>query len=122
MCGSGQDDRALGRAFRGDGAAPARVRHFVATGRRHDWDFVVMYGATEATARMAYLPTELTYAHPTCIGIPIPGGAFDIDPALFGANARHPTVTTRDRRTQFELALTRLLAGGRSGPSTRLSR
>ena len=60
--------------------APARVRHFVTMGRRHDWGFVVMYGATEATARMAYLPTELAYEHPTCIGIPIPGGAFDIEP------------------------------------------
>lgn len=27
LCGRGQDDRALGRAFRGNGAAPARVRY-----------------------------------------------------------------------------------------------
>ncbi len=39
-------------------------------------------------------------------GLIISGGAFDIDPALFGASARHPTVTTKDRRTGFELALT----------------
>jgi putative glutamine amidotransferase len=40
-------------------------------------------------------------------GIVVTGGAFDIDPALFGADSRHQTVTTKDRRTQFELALTR---------------
>lgn len=40
-------------------------------------------------------------------GIVVTGGAFDIDPALFGADSRHQTVTTKDRRTQFELVLTR---------------
>jgi putative glutamine amidotransferase len=37
----------------------------------------------------------------------VTGGAFDIDPALFGAGTRHATVTTKDRRTGFEMALTR---------------
>ena len=41
-------------------------------------------------------------------GLIVTGGAFDVDPALFGAAARHATVTTKDRRTSFELALTRL--------------
>jgi acyl-CoA synthetase (AMP-forming)/AMP-acid ligase II len=58
---------------------PARVRHFAAMGRRHGWDLFVMYGATEATARMAYLPPELALDHPNCIGVPISGGAFDIE-------------------------------------------
>lgn len=40
-------------------------------------------------------------------GLIISGGNFDVDPALFGAAARHPTVKTKDRRTAFELALTR---------------
>jgi putative glutamine amidotransferase len=40
-------------------------------------------------------------------GIVITGGAFDVDPALFGATTRHETVTTKDRRTAFELAITR---------------
>ncbi len=38
-------------------------------------------------------------------GIIITGGAFDVDPALFGATERHASVTTKDRRTAFELAL-----------------
>ena len=37
----------------------------------------------------------------------ITGGAFDVDPALFGGGTRHPTVITKDRRTAFELAVTR---------------
>ena len=40
-------------------------------------------------------------------GVVVTGGAFDIDPALFGAPTRHAKVTTKDKRTQFELALTR---------------
>jgi putative glutamine amidotransferase len=40
-------------------------------------------------------------------GLIVTGGGFDIDPALFGATVRHPSVTTKDRRTAFELAATR---------------
>jgi acyl-CoA synthetase (AMP-forming)/AMP-acid ligase II len=36
----------------------------------------LMYGQTEATARMAYLRPELLEAHGDCIGEAIPGGAF----------------------------------------------
>jgi putative glutamine amidotransferase len=38
-------------------------------------------------------------------GVMITGGAFDVDPAIFGADERHPTVTTKDRRTTFEFAV-----------------
>jgi putative glutamine amidotransferase len=38
-------------------------------------------------------------------GVVITGGNFDVDPALFGAESRHNTVQTKDRRTRFELAL-----------------
>ncbi len=40
-------------------------------------------------------------------GLVITGGAFDVDPALFGAPDRHASVTTKDRRTEFELGITR---------------
>ncbi len=40
-------------------------------------------------------------------GLVVTGGNFDVDPALFGAGARHDSVTTKDRRTAFELAVTR---------------
>lgn len=38
--------------------------------------FFVMYGQTEASPRMAYLPPEQAGEHPDCIGAPIPGGEF----------------------------------------------
>jgi putative glutamine amidotransferase len=40
-------------------------------------------------------------------GLIVTGGGFDVDPTLFGAETRHPTVTTKDRRTAFEFAATR---------------
>lgn len=40
-------------------------------------------------------------------GLIVTGGNFDVDPALFGATERHATVRTKDRRTAFELAMTR---------------
>lgn len=40
-------------------------------------------------------------------GLIVTGGAFDVDPAIFGATTRHAKVTTKDRRTAFELAVTR---------------
>lgn len=60
--------------------APERVRRFAALGARRGWELVVMYGQTEATARMAYLPAALAAEHPGTIGIPIPGGAFTLRP------------------------------------------
>ncbi len=56
-----------------------RVRRFAELGRRRGWDLVVMYGQTEATARMAYLPPDRVLDAPEAIGQPIPGGKFTID-------------------------------------------
>jgi acyl-CoA synthetase (AMP-forming)/AMP-acid ligase II len=41
--------------------------------------FYIMYGQTEATARMSYLPPESLPSKISSIGIPILGGAFQID-------------------------------------------
>ncbi len=59
---------------------PARVRRYAELGQRRGWHLVVMYGQTEATARMAYLPTEFATTRPDSIGIPIPRGSFRLDP------------------------------------------
>jgi acyl-CoA synthetase (AMP-forming)/AMP-acid ligase II len=59
---------------------PATVRRYAELGLRRGFDLFVMYGQTEATARMAYLPPHLAAEHPGAIGLPIPGGAFRIDP------------------------------------------
>ncbi|BCW67160.1 AMP-dependent synthetase [Arthrobacter sp. NicSoilB4] len=55
---------------------PDRVRDYAQLGRRRGWDLFVMYGQTEATARMAYLPPDVAAEHPQAVGIPIPGGSF----------------------------------------------
>ncbi len=60
---------------------PETVRRYARMGEERGFDLVVMYGQTEATARMAYLPPHLAAERPTSIGIPIPGGSFRIDPA-----------------------------------------
>ncbi len=39
-------------------------------------------------------------------GLLITGGNFDVDPALFGAETRHDTVTVKEKRTQFEWGIT----------------
>ncbi|MBX9421773.1 AMP-binding protein [Streptomyces lateritius] len=59
--------------------APERVAHYAELGQRRGWDLFVMYGQTEATARMAYLPPELATAHPGAIGVPVPGGSFSLE-------------------------------------------
>ncbi|MBO0737253.1 MAG: gamma-glutamyl-gamma-aminobutyrate hydrolase family protein [Alphaproteobacteria bacterium] len=38
-------------------------------------------------------------------GLIVTGGGFDVDPKLFGAAVRHPSVKTKDRRTAFEFAV-----------------
>ncbi|MBB4265587.1 gamma-glutamyl-gamma-aminobutyrate hydrolase family protein [Roseospira visakhapatnamensis] len=40
-------------------------------------------------------------------GLMVTGGAFDVDPVLFGAEARHDSVTLKTARTDFELAILR---------------
>lgn len=59
---------------------PDRVRSYAELGRRQGWDLFVMYGQTEATARMAYLPPDLAAEHPHAIGVPVPGGSFRLEP------------------------------------------
>ncbi len=41
----------------------------------------------------------------TIDGLVLTGGAFDVDPALFWAADRHPTVILKAERTRFELAI-----------------
>ena len=60
--------------------APEQVRRYAELGRRDGWELFVMYGQTEATARMAYLPPHLASSRPGAIGVPIQGGSFRLVP------------------------------------------
>ena len=58
--------------------APELISHYARLAREQGWRFYVMYGQTEASPRMAYLPPELVEQYPHCIGVPIPGGRIDL--------------------------------------------
>ncbi|MFF4759742.1 AMP-binding protein [Streptomyces sp. NPDC001292] len=93
--------------------APERVVRYAELGRRSGWEFVVMYGQTEATARMAYLPPHLAARHPGTVGVPIPGGSFRLRPVDgHGPDARElvysgPNVMLGYARDPADLALGR---------------
>ncbi len=57
---------------------PETVTKYAEFARDRGLRFFVMYGQTEATARMAYLPSELALTHADCIGVPIPRGSFGL--------------------------------------------
>ena len=60
--------------------APAKLREYAELGRRSGWELFSMYGSTESTSRMSYMPPHLAVDNPECVGVPIPGGEFRIDP------------------------------------------
>ena len=63
----------------GGALAPDRVAAWARLGRERGFDLFVMYGATEATSRMAYLPPHLATERSETVGIPVPGGDLRID-------------------------------------------
>ncbi|WP_067562752.1 AMP-binding protein [Nocardia acidivorans] len=97
--------------------AADRVRHYARAGERAGWRFYVMYGQTEATARMAYLPPRLAAAHPDCIGIPVPGGSFSLEPVEDGDELVYhgPNVMMGYAESAADLALGHRLTRLRTG-------
>lgn len=57
---------------------PGSVLRYAEGLSSQDRDFYVMYGQTEATARMSVLPPELALEKPDTVGYAIPGGRFEI--------------------------------------------
>lgn len=102
---------------------PATVRRFARLGRECGFELFVMYGQTEATARMAYLPAELAATHAGAIGLPIPGGEFRID-AVDGADSgelvyKGPNVMMGYAHTPEDFALGRTVTELRTGDVAR---
>ena len=54
------------------------LEYFAEVCLKKDIKFIVMYGQTEASPRMSYLPAEKLSSKLTSIGIPIPGGRFEL--------------------------------------------
>ena len=104
--------------------APERVSRYAALGERNNWQFFAMYGATEATARMAYLPPDLAKTHPNAIGVVIPGGSLTIepsvdDPALGELVYSGPNVMLGYAESPADLALGRTVERLRTGDLAR---
>lgn len=59
--------------------APELVTQFASLCARNQCDFFVMYGQSEATARIAYLDPSEASRHPDCIGRVIPGGSLKLE-------------------------------------------
>ncbi|MFF2374984.1 AMP-binding protein [Streptomyces xiamenensis] len=57
---------------------PETVLRFARVMQKRGGRLFVMYGQTEATARMAYLPPERALDKPDRIGVPVPGGALSL--------------------------------------------
>lgn len=55
---------------------PELVKAYAAFGAARGVRFYTMYGQTEASPRMAYLPPARALENSDCIGLPIPGGEF----------------------------------------------
>ncbi|MGE6169155.1 AMP-binding protein [Aeromonas media] len=57
---------------------PALARQFAEQALKLDRRFFIMYGQTEATARMSWLAADEVAVHPDSIGRAIPGGHFSL--------------------------------------------
>ncbi len=57
---------------------PELHEKFAKYAAENDKQFVVMYGAAEATSRMGYLPPERAVEKKGSMGIPIPGGKYSL--------------------------------------------
>jgi len=58
--------------------APELVKHFSQQGSNGKFDFFVMYGQTEASPRISYLPAKYIHEYSDCIGMAIPNGELQI--------------------------------------------
>jgi acyl-CoA synthetase (AMP-forming)/AMP-acid ligase II len=72
--------------------SPALHKKFAEYAQNSGRRFFVMYGQTEATARMSYLPAENSLEKCGSIGVAIPGGAFSLRDADGGEILEAETV------------------------------
>ncbi|HSU05590.1 MAG TPA: gamma-glutamyl-gamma-aminobutyrate hydrolase family protein, partial [Acetobacteraceae bacterium] len=79
---------------------------------KYPW-YALRQNYAEAIAAAGGLPIALPHHPPLAAAyldridaLVVTGGAFDVDPTLYGDAARHATVTLKELRTEAELALT----------------
>jgi acyl-CoA synthetase (AMP-forming)/AMP-acid ligase II len=69
---------------------PELVKEYIDGAVATNKQFIVMYGQTEATARMSYLPWDVASEKFSSIGIAIPGGEFELQ------NENHQLITENE--------------------------
>ncbi|WP_199422466.1 AMP-binding protein [Actinotalea solisilvae] len=104
--------------------APDAVRRWAGVGRERGWDLVVMYGQTEATARIAVLPPDLAPTRPGAVGRAVPGGSLRIEPVPGSPDGElvyeGPNVMLGYAESPADLALGRTVDVLRTGDLARL--
>jgi acyl-CoA synthetase (AMP-forming)/AMP-acid ligase II len=105
---------------------PGAVQRWHELGQQRGFDLFVMYGQTEATARMAYLPPSLVEHRPAAVGVAVPGGSFRLAP-VEGAGADEgelvydgPNVMLGYAEAPEDLALGRTVTELRTGDLARI--
>lgn len=83
----------------------AKVSALAAIAAEKSWRFYVMYGQTEATARISYVPPEEVAKRPGSIGVAIPGGALAADAETGELIYRGPNVMLGYAESREDLAL-----------------
>src|SRR5690606_20996277 len=133
LAGTGELDRphpSLRLVAQAGGRMPeGRVREVAALGRRRGFGLAVMYGQTEATARICVLDPELTPTHPDAVGHPVPGTSLHLDHSVPGAVdgsgevvVRGPGVMMGYAEHTDDLALGAMLTELRTGDLGRVDR
>ncbi|GAA4757640.1 AMP-binding protein [Citricoccus nitrophenolicus] len=107
--------------------SPERILRTAALGRANGWGLAVMYGQTEATARISVLDPELAETHPDSVGRPVAGTSVDLDTTVPEAAAgtgevvvRGPGVMMGYAEHPDDLALGPMLAELRTGDLGRI--
>lgn len=106
---------------------PDQVVRTAALGREHGWELAVMYGQTEATARICVLDPALVAANPDAVGRPLAGTTLHLDTGVPEASAgtgevvvRGPGVMMGYAEHPDDLALGAMLTELRTGDLGRL--
>lgn len=106
---------------------PDRVLRTAALGRRQGWELAVMYGQTEATARICVLDPSLVADNPDAVGRPVAGTSLHLDTTVPEASdgsgevvVRGPGVMMGYAEHPDDLALGAMLSELRTGDLGRI--
>lgn len=80
------------------------IRQMYEVARSRGWRFFVMYGQTEATARISYVPFERLGEKIGSVGVAIPGGSLSIDGVTSELVYRGPNVMMGYAECRADLA------------------